>query len=156
MYNDKFQSKIYTSFIKKINELKFDCVGLSFVQSSKIIKDLKQKNKNKIFILKIENYLGYINRKEIINESDAIMIDRGDLAAEIGNEKLTEFSSNIINDCKKIGKPIIIATENLNSLITNLTPSKSDILNLDYFIGKEVDFIMLSDKPLPQLIGKIH
>ena len=50
MYNDKFQSKIYTSFIKKINELKFDCVGLSFVQSSKIIKDLKQKNKKIKFL----------------------------------------------------------------------------------------------------------
>ena len=90
--------------------------------------------------------MGYQNRVEIIEESDAIMIDRGDLAAEIGNEKLTEFSSNIIKDCKKIGKPIIIATENLNSLISNLTPSKSDILNLDYFISKKVDYIMLSDE----------
>ena len=119
---------------------------MSFVQSSKIIKTLKKQNKSKIFISKIENYLGYKNRKEIIDESDAIMIDRGDLAAEIGNEKLTEFSSNIIDDCKKKGKPIIIATENLNSLITNLTPSKSDILNLDYFISKKVDYIMLSDE----------
>ena len=74
------------------------------------------------------------------------MIDRGDLAAEIGNEKLTEFASNIINDCKKIGKPLIIATENLNSLISNITPSKSDIFNLDYFISKKVDYIMLSDE----------
>ena len=46
--------------------------------------------------------MGYQNRVEIIEESDAIMIDRGDLAAEIGNEKLTEFSSNIIKDCKKL------------------------------------------------------
>ena len=99
-----------------------------------------------MFISKIENYLGYINRKEIINESDAIMIDRGDLAAEIGNEKLTEFTANIIQDCKKIGKPIIIATENLNSLINNFTPSKSDILSLDYFLSKKVDYIMLSDE----------
>ena len=73
-------------------------------------------------------------------------IDRGDLAAEIGNDKLTEFSSNIIEDCKKNGKPIIIATENLNSLITNLTPSKSDILNLDYYLLKKVDYLMLSDE----------
>ncbi len=144
--DDKFQSKIYKKFIKKIDNIKYDCIGLSFVQHSKIIKTLKQQNQSKIFISKIENYLGYSNRKEIINESDAIMIDRGDLAAEIGNEKLTEFSSNIISDCKKVGKPIIIATENLNSLISNLTPSKSDILNLDYFISKKVDYIMLSDE----------
>ncbi len=146
IYDDNFQSTIYKKFIKKISRIKYDCIGLSFVQSSKIIKTLKKQNKSKIFISKIENYLGYKNRKEIIDESDAIMIDRGDLAAEIGNEKLTEFSSNIIDDCKKKGKPIIIATENLNSLITNLTPSKSDILNLDYFISKKVDYIMLSDE----------
>ncbi len=146
VYSDNFQSKIYTKFIKKISNIKFDCIGLSFVQSSKIIKILKKKYKSKMFISKIENYLGYINRKEIINESDAIMIDRGDLAAEIGNEKLTEFTANIIQDCKKIGKPIIIATENLNSLINNFTPSKSDILSLDYFLSKKVDYIMLSDE----------
>ena len=74
------------------------------------------------------------------------MIDRGDLAAEVGNEKLTEYAENIIKDCKFQGKPIIIATENLNSLINNPTPSKSDILNLDYYISKKVDFIMLSEE----------
>ena len=74
------------------------------------------------------------------------MIDRGDLAAEVGNEELTEYVENIIKDCKLFGKPIIIATENLNSLIESLRPSKSDILNLDYYISKKVDFIMLSDE----------
>jgi len=146
IYDDTYQSKIYINFIKKISNLNFDCIGLSFVQSAKIIKILKNLNKNKIFISKIENFLGYINRKEIIKASDAIMIDRGDLAAEVGNEKLTEYVENIIKDCKFYGKPIIIATENLNSLIDNLTPSKSDILNLDYYLSKKVDFIMLSDE----------
>ncbi len=146
IYDDKYQSKIYKSFIKKISNLNFDCIGLSFVQSARIIKTLKNYNKNKIFISKIENFLGYLNRKEIIKASDAIMIDRGDLAAEVGNEKLTEYSENIIKDCKFHGKPIIIATENLNSLINNLAPSKSDILNLDYYLSKKVDFIMLSDE----------
>ena len=74
------------------------------------------------------------------------MIDRGDLAAEVGNEKLTDYVDKIISDCKFFGKPIIIATENLNSLINNSVPSKSDILNLDYYLAKNVDFIMLSDE----------
>ena len=68
-----------------------------------------------MFISKIENSKGYENRKEIIKESDAIMIDRGDLAAEVGNEKLTNYVENIITDSKLLGKPVIIATENLNS-----------------------------------------
>ena len=146
IYNDNFQSKIYKKFIKKIINLKFDCIGLSFVQSPKIIRILKQQNNTKIFVSKIENYLGYLNRKEIINESDVIMIDRGDLAAEVGNENLTEYSNNIIEECKNYGKPVIIATENLNSLINSLSPSKSDILNLDYFVSKKVYYIMLSDE----------
>ena len=146
IYDNKRQSKVYTSFIKRISKINYDCLGLSFVQGSKIIKVIKKYNKNKLIISKIENFLGYKNRKEIINHSDAVMIDRGDLAAEIGNEKLTEYVENIINDCKFFGKPIIIATENLNSLIESLRPSKSDILNLDYYISKKVDFIMLSDE----------
>ena len=146
VYNNKYQSKIYINFIKKISKFKFDCIGLSFVQDSKIISILKNLYKNKIFISKIENYLGYKNRKEIIKASDAIMIDRGDLAAEVGNENLTDYVDDIIKDCKFYAKPIIIATENLNSLINSFTPSKSDILNLDYYISKKVDFIMLSDE----------
>tara|TARA_S200000501_G_scaffold378454_1_gene441138 strand:+ start:1643 stop:2968 length:1326 start_codon:yes stop_codon:yes gene_type:complete len=146
IYDNNRQSKIYINFIKKIPKINYDCLGLSFVQNGKIIKKLKKYKKDKLFISKIENFLGYKNRKEIIEESDAIMIDRGDLAAEVGNEKLTEYVENIINDCKFFGKPIIIATENLNSLINNLRPSKSDILNLDYYISKKVDFIMLSDE----------
>lgn len=146
IYDNKYQSKIYINFTKKISNFKCDCIGLSFVQDSKIINTLKNLYKNKIFISKIENYLGYKNRKEIIKASDAIMIDRGDLAAEVGNENLTDYVDEIIKDCKFYAKPIIIATENLNSLINSSTPSKSDILNLDYYISKKVDFIMLSDE----------
>jgi pyruvate kinase len=146
IYSDEFQSDIYLKFLKKISHLKYDCVGLSFIQNGKIIKKLKRKFNDKIIISKIENFLGYQNRIEIIEESDGIMIDRGDLAAEVGNEMLTEYCEKIIDDCKKFGKPVIIATENLNSLIENITPSKSDILNLDYYNSKNVDFIMLSDE----------
>ena len=124
IYDDGYQAKIYFNFIKKISKLNFDCLGLSFVQNEKIIKKLKNYNKNFMFISKIENSKGYENRKEIIKESDAIMIDRGDLAAEVGNEKLTNYVENIITDSKLLGKPVIIATENLNSLIGNLTLQK--------------------------------
>ena len=74
--------------------------------------------------------MGYKNRLDIISNSDAIMIDRGDLAAEVGLSKLSEFSDNIIYQSIKLGKPIIIATENLNSLIHGSLPSKSDVVNL--------------------------
>ena len=146
VYDDILQEKKYLQFLKKISKLDFDCIGLSFIQSPKIILKLKKLYPEKLFISKIENYLGYKNRVSIIKESDAIMIDRGDLSAEVGISKLSEYTDRIIQDSKKIGKPVIIATENLNSLIYETSPSKSDVLNLDYYILKNVDYLMLSDE----------
>ena len=136
----------YLQFLKKISRLDFDCIGLSFIQNPKIIIKLKKLYPKKLFISKIENYLGYKNRISIIKESDAIMIDRGDLSAEVGISKLSQYTDRIIQDAKKIGKPVIIATENLNSLIHETSPSKSDVVNLDYYILKNVDYLMLSDE----------
>ena len=146
IYNNKSQEKLYFLFLKKISKLNIDGVGLSFIQSSKIISKIKKKYPNLIVISKIENYLGYENRKDIIKHSDSIMIDRGDLAAEVGAHKMFAYSDQIILESKKKGKPIIVATENLNSLILNSTPSKSDIVNLEYYLHKKVEFLMLSDE----------
>ena len=74
------------------------------------------------------------------------MVDRGDLAAEVGISNLTEYVEKIIIDAKAYGKPIIIATENLNSLISESSPNKSDVTNIDYYISKKIDYIMLSDE----------
>jgi pyruvate kinase len=146
IYDDEIQEKFYFSFLRKIINIKYDCVGLSFIQSSKVIEKIKKKYPEKLIISKIENYLGYKNRISIIKSSDAIMIDRGDLSAELGIEKLSLYSNKIIEDSKILKKPIIIATENLNSLIDSSLPTKSDIINLDYYLDKKIDFIMLSDE----------
>jgi pyruvate kinase len=146
IYDDQLQEKKYLKFLKKISLLDYDCIGLSFIQNSKIILKLKKLYPNKLFISKIENYLGYKNRISIIRESDAIMVDRGDLSAEVGISKLSEYTDRIIQDTKNIGKPVIIATENLNSLIYETSPSKSDVVNLDNYISKNVDYLMLSDE----------
>ena len=116
IYNDDLQKKVYLKFLKKINQLKIDCVGLSFIQNHRILKELKNKFPKLLFISKLENLLGYKNRKEIISHSDAVMIDRGDLAAEVGVTKLLNYTDDIIRDAQFLAKPTIIATENLNSL----------------------------------------
>jgi len=154
IYDDNLQKKVYFSYLKKISKLNIDCVGLSFIQNHDILLKLKKAYPKLIFISKIENFLGYKNRKKIIHFSDAIMIDRGDLAAEIGLSKLSEYSDDIIQDTKKMGKPIIIATENLNSLLYNNTPTKSDVINIDYYVEKKVDFLMLSDETATSINSK--
>lgn len=146
IYQDNLQKKVYLKFIKKISKLDIDCVGLSFIQNHKILQYLRMRFPKLLFISKLENSLGYKNRKKIILNSDAVMIDRGDLAAEVGVTEFLNYTNDIISDAKQIGKPTIIATENLNSLINGITPTKSDVLNIDYYLKKGVDFIMLSDE----------
>lgn len=154
IYDNNLQKKMYSKFISKISKIKYDSIGLSYIQDSKVIKYVKNKLPDKIIVSKIENLEGYLNRKEIISESDIIMIDRGDLSAEIGVNKLTEYVNQIVHDAKILNKPIILATENFNSLINNTSPSKSDVTNLDYYLSKNIDIIMLSDETATSLNWK--
>lgn len=146
LYNDKVQEQIYIKYFKMIKDLPVDCVGLSFIQNKEILIRLRKRFPKFFFVSKIENLLGFKNRKAIIENSDIVMIDRGDLAAETGLNNLTSYTNQIIEDCKDSSVPIIVATENLNSLINEAQPTKSEVFNLDYFIEKNVDYIMLSDE----------
>lgn len=146
VYSDKLQKKKYLFFLKAINRLSYDAVGLSFVQNHNIINFIKNKYPKKIIVSKIENYEGLRNAKEICEASDVIMIDRGDLSAEIGNDNLFDAIIKISKLCENLHKPLIIATENLDSMISNKMPTKSEIFTLAYYKKINIDSIMLSDE----------
>ena len=74
------------------------------------------------------------------------MIDRGDLSAEIGDYNLYQGINKISLCCKKYGKPLIMATENLESLYNNNNPSKNDIVSLGHSKQVKSDIIMLSEE----------
>ena len=74
------------------------------------------------------------------------MIDRGDLSAEIGDYNLYQGINKISSLCKKYGKPLIMATENLESLYKNNNPSKNDIVSLGHSKQVQSDIIMLSEE----------
>ena len=95
---------------------------------------------------KIENSLGLQNVEKISKSSDIIMIDRGDLAAEIGNEKLYDAIVSISQASKKFGKSLIMATENLDPMMTRKSPTKSEIVSLGFSLSINADKIMLSDE----------
>jgi pyruvate kinase len=145
VYSDILQEKIYLNFLKKISKLQIDAIGLSYVQNSKIIKRIKKKT-NKIIVSKVENSLGCSNAKEISENSDIIMIDRGDLSAEIGENNLYKETINISKFAKKNGRLLIMATENLESMIYNSAPSKSEIISLSFSKSLNADYLMLSDE----------
>jgi pyruvate kinase len=145
-YDNKQQLDLYLRFLNKIKSIKFDVIGLSYVQNEKIVNIIKKKFPHHLILSKIENISGFKNTEKISQASDMIMIDRGDLSAEIGESKLYDAVIQISNICKRNGKPLVMATENLGSMIQNSLPSKSEIMSLAFSKTLNVDEIMLSDE----------
>ena len=101
---------------------------------------------NKIIVSKIENNLGCKNLDSICSSSDIIMIDRGDLSAEIGDTNLYNQTIKISKCAKRYGKLLIMATENLETMIFNNAPTKSEIISLSFSKSLNADYLMLSDE----------
>ena len=146
IYSDKLQFEVYKSFIRRTQSIGYDAVGVSFIQNSKTLDALKKLFPKLAIVAKIENSEGLKNLKSICLSSDAVMIDRGDLSAEIGDINLYSSVNKIANEIKKIGKPLIMATENLESMQVRSTPTKSEIMSLGHSLSMGADKIMLSEE----------
>ena len=145
IYDNKFQEKVYLNFLEKIKKFKFDAIGLSYVQNHYLVDKMRAKSK-KIVVSKIENNQGCKNLNSICRSSDIIMIDRGDLAAEIGDINLYSETIKISKCAKYYGKLLIMATENLETMILNNAPTKSEIISLSFSKSLNADYLMLSDE----------
>ena len=145
IYDNKFQEKVYLDFLKKIKKFNFDAIGLSYVQNHNLVNKMRLKS-NKIIVSKIENDQGCKNMSSICQSSDIIMIDRGDLAAEIGDTNLYNQTIKISKCTKYYGKLLIMATENLETMIFNNSPTKSEIISLSFSKSLNADYLMLSDE----------
>lgn len=145
IYDNKSQERVYLKFLKKIEKFRFDAIGLSYVQNHQLVNKMRLKS-DKIIVSKIENEQGCKNLNLICKNSDIIMIDRGDLAAEIGDNNLYNQTIKISKCAKSYGKLLIMATENLESMILNNAPTKSEIISLSFSKSLNVDYLMLSDE----------
>lgn len=125
-------------------------VALSFVgQASDVIKLkelIREKGGNQKVISKIERKIAYENLDSIIKESDAIMIARGDLGNEFPLEEIPFIQHHIIQECKKAGKMVIVATEMLLSMINSPTPTRAEVSDVAYAILDGADGVMLSEE----------
>ena len=146
IYDEDAQFKIYSRFIDDVRHLRVNALGLSFVQTGGLVSKVRQYSPNHILISKIENSEGLANCIDIIKESDGIMIDRGDLGAEIGLENLYDAIELISVETKRLGKPLIMATENLETMLKRGAPSKSEVVSLSHSASIGVDCIMLSEE----------
>lgn len=133
-------------FIKFAIDNGVNFIGVSFVESAEYIKKIRKiiKNKKLKVIAKIENQGGLDNMASIIEEADGIMIDRGDLSIETKTESIAIYQKTIIKKCKRLSKPVIVATEMLNSMIENPFPSKAEVTDISNAVLDGASAIMLS------------
>lgn len=131
-----------------IIDQKLDWVALSFVRNVKDIVILRskldeRKSKAKI-IAKIEKPEAVANIRDIIVESDAIMIARGDLGVELPVEKVPMIQKSIIRKCLHRAKPVIVATQMMESMIDRVKPNRSEITDVANAVLEGTDAVMLS------------
>jgi len=127
---------------------KVDWFSLSFVRSSKdinpIINIFKKENLFIPIIAKIEKPEAIDNLEEIINKFDGILIARGDLGVEESLAKVPVLQKKIIDSCTRVKKPVIVATQILESMIENSTPTRAEVNDVANAVYDGVDAVMLS------------
>jgi pyruvate kinase len=125
-----------------------DYVALSFVRTAQDITELKeiiQKNKSQAKVIsKIEMLEAIENLEEIIRVSDAVMVARGDLAIEVGQSRLPGLQKRIIRLANQMGKPVITATQMLDSMVENPRPTRAEITDVANAVLDGTDALMLS------------
>ncbi|MDP2174634.1 MAG: pyruvate kinase [Bacteroidota bacterium] len=123
-------------------------IGLSFVRKAEDIIDLKrriaEKGKDCRVIAKIEKPEAVMNIDEIIAVTDAVMVARGDLGVEMPLQDLPIIQKNIIEKCIKSAKPVIVATQMMESMIYNSTPTRAEVSDVANAVIDGADAVMLS------------
>ena len=129
-------------------ELGVDFVALSFVRQKSDLEELRriltEKKSKALIVAKIEDQLAVRAIIDMIEAADAIMIARGDLAIECPMEELPIIQRRIVKNCIRLGKAVIVATEMLESMITNPLPTRAEITDVANAVFEQADAIMLS------------
>ena len=127
-----------------------DFIALSFVRTAKDIEDLrtliKKQKGDQAIIAKIETQEAVEHIESIIAVTDGIMVARGDLAVEIGPEKVPAVQKMIIKKCNEVGKPVIVATQMLESMISSPVPTRAEVSDVANAIFDGADAVMLSEE----------
>lgn len=129
-------------------ENNFDWIGLSFVRNATDIIELKDiiraKKKNTRVIAKIEKPEAIEQIDQIIELTDGLMVARGDLGVELPMEQVPLLQKMMVSKCINASKPVIIATQMMESMITNYTPTRAEVNDVANAVLDGADAVMLS------------
>jgi pyruvate kinase len=131
-----------------MEELHPDWVATSFVRTGDEVLEVKERIRefggNAPVVSKIEKHEAIDNIEEIIQASDGIMVARGDLAVELSNERVPIEQKRMIARCRRLGKPVIVATQMLDSMIRNPRPTRAEVSDVANAIFDRADAVMTS------------
>ena len=147
--NMEYLSKVDKADLAFGVEVGVDIYSISFVNTAKDVESVRKYlnklgDENAFIISKIESSKGVNNVEKIIEASDGIMVARGDMGVEIAFEKLPHIQKDIIAKAKALGKYTITATQMLESMITNVRPTRAEISDVANAIFDGTSAIMLS------------
>ena len=129
-------------------ELGVEFVALSFVRKPSDLLELRnllaRKKSNAKVLAKIEDQAAVESIDEIIKTADLVMVARGDLGIEVPMEELPIIQRRIVKSCIRLGKPVVVATHLLESMIHNRVPTRAEITDVANAVFEQADAIMLS------------
>ena len=127
-----------------------DYIAISFVRTAKDILELRELIKaqggNQPIIAKIETPEAVEKIDEIIAVTDGIMVARGDLAVEVGHVKVPAIQKMLIKKCNAVGKPVIVATQMMESMINAPVPTRAEVSDVANAVYDGADAVMLSEE----------
>ncbi|XP_062085099.1 pyruvate kinase isozyme A, chloroplastic-like [Humulus lupulus] len=127
-----------------------DFIGVSFVKSADVITHLKsyiasRNRKSEVAVIaKIESIDSLDNLQDIVMASDGVMVARGDLGAQIPLELVPSVQKMIVQLCRKLNKPVIVASQLLESMIEYPIPTRAEVADVSEAVGQQADALMLS------------
>lgn len=127
-----------------------DYVAQSFVHTADDIRELRKIlasiNMKAQIIAKVETKAAIENMEEIIEETDSLMVDRGDLAYEVLPEAIPTIESQLISLCRRYAKPVFVATQMLFSMATSTEPTRAELSDISNAVTTGVDCLILSNE----------
>lgn len=131
-----------------VQELEPDWIAASFVRSGDEVRDIKERIRefggNTPVISKIEKHEAIDDIDNILRASDGIMVARGDLAVELSAERVPIEQKRLVARCRRLGRPVIVATQMLDSMIRNPRPTRAEVSDVANAIFDRTDAVMLS------------